>query len=118
MRIFNFPNWLINKYSTPFVWIQQTEGHFDTDTGKWIEGTETETEVQGVIVPYSETTQYQSGGTITSTDRQIISLVELPNKAKIRYQGKEYTITDSTTFSEYAQCYTYQAREVSSFEKT
>ena len=117
MRTFNFPKWLINKYSTSFTWIQQTEGYFDTETGKWHEGTETEVDVKGVIVPYPITTQYQSGGTFLETDRQIYSLVKMPNKAKIRYQDKLYTITDSTIYPEYAQCYIYTAREVSAFEE-
>lgn len=115
MRTFTFPNWLITKYSTSFTWLQQTEGHYDTDTGKWIEGAETEIEVQGVIVPYSETTQYQSGGTYLASDRQIYSLTKMPNKARIRYQGKMYTITDTTPYPEYAQCYIYMAREVDVF---
>lgn len=118
MRKFTFPNWLIKKYSTSFTWLQQTEGHYDTDTGKWIEGTETETEVQGVVVPYPITTQYQSGGTFLESDRQIFTLFKMPNKSKIRYQDKLYTITDSTTYIQYAQCYIYMAREVEQFEKT
>ena len=115
MRTFTFPKWLINKYSTTFTWFTQAEGHYDTNTGKWIEGTETEVEVKGVVVPYQITTQYQSGGTYLASDRQIYSLVKMPNKARIRYQGKLYTITDTTSYPEYAPCYIYQAREVEQF---
>lgn len=117
MRTFNFPKWLINKYSTAFTWIQQTEGYFDTETGIWHEGDATEVECKGVIVPYQITTQYQSGGTFLESDRQIYSLVKMPNKARIRYKGKLYTITDSTTYPEYAQCYIYKASEVEVFNE-
>ncbi len=118
MRTFNFPQWLINKYSTSFTWLTQMEGYYDTNTGKWIEGQSVEQEVKGVIVPYQITTQYQSGGTFLESDRQIYCLVQMPNKARIRYQGKLYTITDTTPYPEYAQCYIYQAREVDQFDKS
>lgn len=117
MRIFNFPQWLINKYSTSFTWLQQMEGYFDTETGKWHKGQSVEQEVKGVVVPYPETTQYQSGGTFLESDRQIYTFTKMPNKAQIRYQGKLYTITDNTTYSEYAKCYIYTAREVSAFDE-
>lgn len=115
MRTFSFPKWLINKYSTTFTWLQQSEGYFDTETGIWHEGDTTEVECKGVIVPYQITTQYQSGGTYAESDRQIYSLVEIPNKAKIRYKGKVYTITESTIYTENAQCYIYKASEVEVF---
>lgn len=118
MRTFHFPAWLINKYSTPFTWLRQTDGHYDTDTGKWIEGIETEVDVKGVIVPYPESTQYQSGGTYRVGERQIISITEIPNKARIRYRDKLYTITDVTLYPDYAQCYIYTAKEVEQFDKT
>ncbi|HAU87438.1 MAG TPA: hypothetical protein DCW90_18725 [Lachnospiraceae bacterium] len=117
MRTFNFPLWLINKYSTTFTWIGQMGGYFDTETGKWHEGQSIEQEVNGVVVPYPETTQYQSGGTYLASDRQIYTLTKMPNKAKIRYQGKLYTITDNTPYPEYAQCYIYTAREVDAFSE-
>lgn len=118
MRTFDFPNWLINKYSAPFTWLKQTEGHYDTKTGKWIKGTEEEVAVKGVVVPYAETIQYQSGGTISSTDREIYSLVRIPNKSRIRYQGNVYTITDETLYPEYARCYIYRAKRVDAFDES
>jgi len=116
MRTFTFPKWLISKYSTSFTWLTKSEGYFDTETGKWHEGIAMEQEVKGVVIPYQITTQYQSGGTFLESDRQIYSLVKMPNKAQIRYQGKLYTITDVTQYPEYAQCYIYTAREVSAFD--
>lgn len=115
---FNFPEYLIKKYSAPFTILQgSSEGHYDTSTGKWVEGgVSEEVTAYGCVVPYEKNVVYQSGGSILTTDRQVITKTFIPHKSTIVYKGEKYTIQNHTDYSEYSMFYTYMARRVDAFD--
>lgn len=115
---FKFPEYLIKKYSAPFTVLQgSSEGHYDTETGKWI-GTSEITQIPafGCVVPYEKNVVYQSGGSIKTTDRQIITKAVIPFKSTIIYRGEKYKIMNQTDYDEYSCFYTYMARRVDAFD--
>ena len=114
---FNFPEYLIKKYSAPFTILQgSSEGHYDTETGKWIAGETEEVTRYGCVVPYEKNVVYQSGGSILTTDRQIITKEQIPPKTAILYRGEKYIIQNQTDYNEYSMFYTYMARRVDCFD--
>lgn len=116
---FNFPEYLIKKYSAPFtVFEGSSNGYYDTDTGKWVAGEATEVTKYGCIVPYEKNVVFQSGGSILTTDRQVITKALLPHKTAIMYRGEKYIIQNQTDYNEYSMFYTYMARRVDAFDKT
>lgn len=112
---YRFKN-LIKKYSTYFKVIEKGKGSYDTKTGKYIEGADNEVPMKGCVVPYAESVVYQSGGTILQSDRQIICLREIDQKATIIYKNKKYKVLQETPYDEYGDFYIYQARRVDCFD--
>lgn len=112
---YRFKN-LIRKYSTYFKVIEKEKGSYDNKTGKYIEGEEMTTTMKGCVVPYSESVVFQSGGSILQSDRQIICLREIDQKAIIIYKNKRYKVLQETPYDEYGDFFIYQARRVDAFE--
>lgn len=117
MKLYSFDN-LINKYSVNFTFTTYSEGSYVG--GKYVEGEATEVACRGAIVPYADSKIYQSGGTITKKDRQLIMRTVIPfslKGAKVRYKGDEYSIEQSTDFDDYADVYIYALKWVSRFDR-
>lgn len=108
---------LINEYSVDFTLVTYSEGVYDG--GKYVEGEATEAACRGAIIPYADSTIYQSGGKITKKDRQLIMRTVIPfplKSTKARYKGDEYSIEQSTDFGDYADVYIYELKWVSRFD--
>lgn len=114
---FNFPNNLIKRYNRTFQILQGSEsGSYNTTTGKWEKSEVVEVLAKGCIVPYPKNVVYQSGGSILTTDRQIITTSFVPLNCQIKYKDELYTIQEMTSYDEYSMFYTYQARRVDAYD--
>lgn len=110
-------NRLIEKYSTQF----QFKG---TSGGNYIGGIFIPAEVglaqmMGAIVPIKAQKIYQSGGTLTSKDKQLFSSAQLAGSldgAKIIYKGNSFSIEQDTDYSDYSDIYVYLLKWVSAFD--
>ncbi|BBP87476.1 hypothetical protein BsIDN1_10940 [Bacillus safensis] len=87
MSQFNFMK-LIDKYSVTFDLIVQSAGDYD-DLGRWQDGESITTTQRGALVVLPSQLIYQSGGRLTTFDRQlyISKSVEIPLKSKVIYKG-------------------------------
>lgn len=107
-KLYNFKR-LIDKYSQTFTLITEEKGGSYVG-GKYVKGDDTAVTMTGAIVPVSNSKIYQSGGLLTSKDRQLFMKSPIPNplpKSKIRYKGNTYSIEQETDFGEYADAYIY-----------
>jgi len=107
LKLYNF-NRLIDKYSVEFTLVVASEGHYDG--GEYVKGAEVETACKGAIVPISDSKIYQSGGTLTTKDRQLFMRVPInqPLKTvKVRFKGSAYSIEQETNFDDYSDAYIY-----------
>ena len=95
MTYFNFER-LINKYSSEFILISKSDGHYD-DAGDWVDGEITQTTMNGAIIGFTENKIYRSEGTITAQDKQLHTLTEIDNALMgsiIIYNGNKYKIEE------------------------
>lgn len=115
--MFNFYS-LITKYGGWFDCISSKGGYVD---GEWEPGQKSVTRCFGAIVSLSESKIYQSGGTLTTQDRNLYMLEPLPASWKdcmVRYGGNQYRIeTDSSNGNErFTRVYSYVLKWVSAFD--
>ena len=107
-KLYNFKR-LIDKYSQTFTLItEDTEGSYVG--GKYVKGRESSAAMTGAIVPVSDSKVYQSGGTLTSKDRQLFMKSPITNplpKSKVQYKGNTYSIEQGTVFEDYADAHVY-----------
>lgn len=106
-KLYNF-NRLIDKYSVDFTFISTSEGSYIG--GKYVEGEKAETTYRGAIVPISDSKIYQSGGVLTTKDRQLYMKVPVEKaltNAKIKFKGNVYKIEQETNFDDYSNAYIY-----------
>lgn len=96
-----------------------TNGGWDEETGEPIKGT-TETTAtkdgRGVVLPYSANEMYQSGGRLTSSSRQLITSMDIDEKAYVVHQGKKYHVGDCTGYEDHADFKVYELKWVSAFD--
>ncbi|WP_426005355.1 hypothetical protein [Bacillus sp. DWP3-1] len=116
MSQFNFMK-LIDKYSVTFDLIVQSEGDYD-DIGRWQDGEPITTTQKGALVVLPSQLIYQSGGRLTTFDRQlyISKSVEIPLKSKVIYKGSSYHVESTNPFEDYADFNSYILKAVSSFD--
>lgn len=116
-RYFDFSR-LIKKYSTAFEAITLTDGYYD-ECGDWIESTKEKTTVTGAIIAISERKIYQSNGTLTANDRQLYMEQPLDSKlqgCKVIYDGKVFSIEESTENAKFTGVYSYTLKYISAFK--
>lgn len=114
MSIFNFSR-LINKYSRPTVLHGElTEGQWID--GKWEKGVPSQQVISLAVIPFDVKTIAQLGGTVTSADAQIYSLIALKHGDRIEHEGDKYTVDTSANFKPFGDFYRYIAKGVSSFD--
>lgn len=115
-KLYNF-NRLIDKYSVDFTLLSTSKGGYVG--GKYVSGEETATAYRGAIVPVSDSKIYQSGGTLTTKDRQLFMrtpIAQALTNAKVRFKNNEYNIEQVTDFDDYADAYIYLLKWVSAFD--
>lgn len=116
-KLYNFTR-LINKYSNTFELITESDGVYVN--GVWQAGLSTIKPMRGAIIPMSDGKIYQSGGTLTKSDRNLYTIEPIPNplnNQKVRYKGKTYSVEEETDYSDYADAYVYVLKRVESFDK-
>lgn len=112
---------LIDEYSVDFTLLTYSEDSKGSFVGgKYVEGEATEIACRGAVLPYADSKIYQSGGTITTKDRQLIMRTAIPfslKGAKVKYKGDVYSIEQSTDYGDYASVYIYALKWVERFDK-
>ncbi|MCP1147391.1 hypothetical protein [Bacillus sp. 1735sda2] len=116
MSQFNFIK-LIDKYSVTFDLIVQSAGDYD-DLGRWQDSESITTTQKGALVVLPSQLIYQSGGRLTTFDRQlyISKSVEIPLKSKVIYKESSYHVESMNPFEDYADFNSYILKAVSSFD--
>ncbi|WP_305961053.1 hypothetical protein [Bacillus safensis] len=108
---------LIEKYSVTFDLVVQGAGDYD-NLGRWKDGEAITTTQKGALVVLPSQLIYQSGGRLTTLDRQlyISKAVEIPLKSKVIYKGATYHVESMNPFEDYADFNSYILKAVSSFD--
>lgn len=112
MKLYNFSR-LVRKYSNPFTLTVNGEGTYVD--GRYQEGKPTEYAKTGAILPLSQRKIYQSGGTLTSADRQLYMLERIEEAlkgSKVTYQGKTYFIEEDADYTDFSDVSVYVLRWV------
>lgn len=117
-KIYDFSR-LIDKYSNIVELITEQKGKYED--GKYVSEPSSVTEISAVVIPYTESKVYQSGGTIKKTDRQLYVKTPIPlplENVKIRYHNKTYSVEEDINYGDYADVYVYQIKWVNNFDKS
>ncbi|WP_425447743.1 hypothetical protein [Dethiothermospora halolimnae] len=103
--MFNFKG-LIDKYSSPLIIYEGTDGYRDWDNGGvWVEGGKRPVEVQGAIVPLNtEDLKFDDGGTYTTDDRKLYihRNLDIGEEVKDAIDGKTYQVHREKDYSRFA----------------
>lgn len=107
---------LVKKYSVSCKLVQMEEGSWKA--GEWQDGTPTETDISGAIVPINEKRIQNSGGSYKQGDLELITTrpIVINSNTYIIHNNKKYKLMDATDFSDYADFNVYIARRVSAFD--
>lgn len=116
--MFDFTD-LIEKYSVPYTLIIPGENGGFVD-GYYQEATATRREMEGAIVPYKESRIYQSGGSLTSEDRELYSSekLEFDKNLYVEHSGKTYKVDTEADYGDYADVYVYGLKRVSVHDRS
>lgn len=108
---------LIQKYELEIQLIYQEEGSYID--GEYIDGSSVIEERKAVITPISERKAFDSGGSYTTQDFQLITRekIELEKNPYILYQGIKYHIEADGSYSNYVDVYNYIMKRVDSFDR-
>lgn len=108
---------LIQKNELDIQLIYQEEGSYID--GEYVEGMSTVKEQKAVITPISERKAYDSGGSYTTQDFQLISTTEidLEQNPSILHKGKLYKLDPDGSYSNYVDVYNYIMKRVDNFDK-
>jgi len=93
-------------------------GSWDPKTGEPIKGTPETTVIipgRGAVLPYSDSQIYQSGGRLTQSNRQLITGMDIPDKAIVVHKEKKYSAEAQTGYEEHADFKLYNLKWVSAF---
>jgi hypothetical protein len=113
-ELVNFDD-VFEEFETPFAVITTAAGHHDWQQGGiWVPGTETETEVTGIIVPLTgEDLRLDAGGTYTRADIKVFYRGELVIGSEIKHGDRRYTVHQEQDFDHHAGFRVYICRRVS-----
>lgn len=117
--LFDF-NRLLKKYGAECQLIRETGGGMYVG-GNWVPGPAREPEmVSGAVVPMTDRKIYQSGGTYTEQDRELITMTEIPLEpaAYILHRGKRYHVESENDYSGYAGFHDYNMKRVSAIDRS
>ncbi|KZM54913.1 hypothetical protein A3Q35_13215 [Aeribacillus pallidus] len=120
-NMFDFSD-LIEEYSLPIQIILPADptdkGHYDEDTGEWVQPNPSEPiDTKGVVIPFSSNELYQSGGRLSSADRQLITTMDIPIKSIVVSDGHKYSVERELPYKAYAGFNLYELKWVSAFEQ-
>lgn len=111
---------LIHKYSVEGKLIQES-GKGEYIGGNWIPAPASEPKmIKGALLPMTKQKIYQSGGTYTENDRELITLeaITLEPPAFFIFQGSNYHVESENDYSLYAGFHDYNLKKVSAFDRT
>lgn len=111
---------LLKKYSVECQLIRETGGGKYVG-GNWIPDPAGKPElISGAVIPMEDRKIYQSGGTYTEQDRELITKMEitLEPAAYIIYHGSKYHVESENDYSEYAGFHDYNLKRVSAFDRS
>ncbi|PIC73339.1 hypothetical protein [Sporosarcina sp. P17b] len=109
---------LIEKYYVTFTVQMSSDGHYDEDTGDYVESVAQDITMQGAIVHARTKQIYNSGGRVTEEDCFLYILEPLSLKTRVLYKGREYSVELAEDFSDYTDFYYYRLKAVSSFARS
>lgn len=118
MAYFNFTR-LIDKYTSEFTLITQSEGYYD-DSGKWVKGETTKTVLRGAIIGFRESKVFRAEGTLTANDKHLFLTQPIDRAllgATVIYQDKKYNVEAVTENAQFTGVYSYVLKYVSAFDK-
>lgn len=118
MQYFNFNN-LIAKYESTFKAVLPSEGYYD-ESGEFVKGETKTEELTGAIISFKESKLFRSEGTLTTNDKRLFmltSLGEILDGIKVIYDGRQYTVEESTDNAKFTGVYAYILRYVSAFKE-
>lgn len=110
---------LIKKYSNEAEVIKVLEGRYVN--GRYVNGETVTKKIIGAVIPLKDSKIYQSGGTLTASDRQMYTLEALGedlNNVKVFYHNKHYKVEEDTDYSDYANVHVYVLKRIDSFDKS
>ena len=110
---------LLKKYSVACQLIRETGGG-KYEGGNWVPDPPGEPEtIQGALIPMTDRKIYQSGGTYTAQDRELITQTGIPLEpaAYILHQGTRYHVESENDYSEYAGFHDYNLKRVTAFDR-
>lgn len=113
MQRMNFSS-LVETFAVDFqLVLPSDEGAGKYVHGEWVPTNKEPKIVSGAIIPYDNRTIYQSGGTLTSSDRQLAYVGSIPLGSKIIDMGKEYKVESEEPYAEhYADVNLYRLKAV------
>lgn len=108
---------LIQKNELEIQLIYQEEGSYID--GEYVDGSSTLEKRKAVITPISERKAYDSGGSYTTQDFQLISATEidLERNPSILHKGKLYKLEPDGSYSNYVDVYNYIMKRVDNFDR-
>ncbi|MEK3645825.1 hypothetical protein [Aeribacillus sp. FSL M8-0235] len=120
-NMFDFSD-LIEEYSLPIQIIlpanPDDKGHYDENTGEWVSPTAAEPiSTNAVVIPFSSNEIYQSGGRLSSADRQLITTMDIPIKSIVVSDGHKYSVERELPYKAYAGFNLYELKWVSAFDQ-
>lgn len=111
---------LIHKYSVEGRLIQESsQGEYIG--GNWVPASADGSKpVKGALLPMTRQKVYQSGGTYTENDRELITLEEIPLEPSsyVVFQGMKYKVESESDYSLYAGFHSYNLKRVGAFDRT
>lgn len=117
--LFDFSR-LLKKYSVECQLIRESGGGSYVG-GNWVPEPASDPEtVSGAVIPMTDHKIYQSGGTYTTQDRELITKTEIPLEpaAYIIYHDGKYHVESENDYSEYAGFHDYNLKRVSAFDRS
>ncbi|WP_353856440.1 hypothetical protein [Bacillus sp. Bos-x628] len=103
---------LIKRYSVDFTLLIPSEEGLYNNLGEWVPAKPISSTERGAIVPLQSQLVYQSGGRLTSMDRQLFIKNEFPLKAQVLFEGATFDIEAMTPFGTYADFNSYILKAV------
>ncbi|PZL78247.1 hypothetical protein CI088_00310 [Enterococcus plantarum] len=105
---------LVASFGVDFTLILLTDSKGQYIKGEWVPDNQEPVIKQGAIIPYDDRTIYQSGGTLTTSDRQLAYVGDIPLGSHVIDAGKKYKVESEESFREhYADTNLYRLKAVS-----
>ena len=111
MKLYHFAR-LVRKYVGTFT---VTGGGGRYEAGDWVAEPGTAGERGGAVLPLSSRRVLESGGELSSLDRQLIMLEPLAgdlNGVRVEYKGVKYTVAEDRDYSDFSDVHTYLLKAV------